>query len=221
MSTHGRIMHSNSRKTVYSSVLYSNIELNGAVTSTRDNSMSELLNEDMLSVDSLDVSDKSQTDPGITLDEATTEELTRDSRFHCFLCQAGFVEEQDLTAQEWMNHAHQMRVGIKDPAANESKLENTSISIGIVNEMATQNVTELQMNAQILSSNEVDLDQHGAKEKSTEIKCEECPFRASLHQEMENHFDQQHKLKELYSCRKCDFDTEESKKLDLHNVKNS
>ena len=63
------------------------------------------------------------------------------------------------------------------------------------------------------------LDQHGAKEKSTEIKCEECPFRASLHQEMENHFDQQHKLKELYSCRKCDFDTEESKKLDLHNVK--
>ena len=61
---------------------------------------------------------------------------------------------------------------------------------------------------------------HIAKEHQEKINCDDCSFTASSTNEIENHINQKHKVKELYSCKQCDFDSEVKSELGAHTAKN-
>ena len=61
---------------------------------------------------------------------------------------------------------------------------------------------------------------HIAREHPPYIKCDDCPLTASSQQELENHVSQKHKVKELFSCYLCDFNSEESSELKAHVTRN-
>ena len=60
-----------------------------------------------------------------TLEETTNQdEQFRQIKFPCYICQAGFVEETELTKHEQMNHSQQINDGIKDANTPDGKDEN-------------------------------------------------------------------------------------------------
>ena len=69
-------------------------------------------------------------------------------------------------------------------------------------------------------ANQDDLSLHVTKEHAVVIVCDECPFTTSSVCDMENHVDQKHRVKELFACYQCDFDSEDKNELEIHNVKN-
>ena len=65
--------------------------------------------------------------------------------------------------------------------------------------------------------NEMELASHIAHEHPAPINCADCTFTALSAKDMENHVDVLHKMKELFSCSQCDFDSEDSNELKAHN----
>ena len=103
---HKRITHESKRK-----IVISNIEMNEAITSTRDNTMYELMNENISVTELLDDSEPGKIVPEITLSEDV---IISQHKLHCFLCQAGFSTEIELTDHEESQHSDHMKAKIEE-----------------------------------------------------------------------------------------------------------
>ena len=97
MSMHKRITHESKRK-----IVISNIEMNEAITSTRDNTISEVLNENISVTELMDDNEDEKVVHEITL---TEDIVVPQHKLHCFLCQAGFSTEIELTKHEKLQHS--------------------------------------------------------------------------------------------------------------------
>ena len=97
MSTHRKITHTNKKK-----IAYLVTDQKEIITSTRDNSVVEIMNENVSTAGIISDSDDLE-------EEIKEEELIVSRKFHCFLCQAGFEEESDLTKHEETEHTEQIK----------------------------------------------------------------------------------------------------------------
>jgi hypothetical protein len=52
-----------------------------------------------------------------------------------------------------------------------------------------------------------------------QINCDDCECKATSTNDMENLVSLEHKVKELFSCKLCDFDPERGTELKTHNDK--
>ena len=108
MSTHNRITHPGKKN-----ISYVSIEKNEVVTSTRDNSVVAIMDEN-ISIEEINDEDE-EPKPPVTLEEEVAEEqLPLSHKFHCFLCQTGFEEEADLTNHEKLEHKEEMKLSTND-----------------------------------------------------------------------------------------------------------
>ena len=53
-------------------------------------------------------------------------------------------------------------------------------------------------------------------EMHTKFVCEDCKFTCLTKNDLEKHIDDDHRMKEVASCDKCDFETEDTKEMEKH-----
>ena len=193
MSMHKRITHESKRK-----IVISNIEMNEAITSTRDNTMSEVLNENISVTDLMDDNEDTKVVTKITLTESLTDEvIVPQHKLHCFLCQDGFATEKELTNHEELQHSDHMK-----GEENNQKLE---IKCHLC-EYLTKEPKEMDNHV---------INQHGF------VCCDLCEYMAEDRQLVAQH-KKKHTGKIIYTCGICEFEaTKESILEDHHEIKHT
>ena len=192
MSMHKRITHASKRR-----IVISNIEMNEAITSTRDNTMSEVLNENISVTDLIEDNENTTAVPRITLTESLTEVLVPQHKLHCFLCQDGFTTETELTNHEEWKHSDHMK-----PEENNKKVE---IKCHLC-EYLTNEPTDMDNHV---------INQHGF------VCCDLCEYMAEDAQLVAQH-KKKHTWRIIYTCGLCEFEaTKESILEDHHEIKHT
>ena len=199
MSIHKRITHPSKRK-----IVLSKVEMNQAITSTRENSMSEVLNENISVTDLTNDHEVSRDDPKETLEEMLAPDVpVPNYKLHCFLCQAGFTEEEELTRHEELQHAEHMKTEVKEECV-EVKLK-VEIKCHLC-EYVTCEPKEMDNHV---------IQQHGF------VCCDLCEYMAEDKQLVAQH-KKKHTGKFIYTCGICEFEaTRKSILEDHHEIKHT
>ena len=217
LKAHKRKKHAN-EGLVVSSI----IELNKISTSTRDNSVSDLLNEDISAIELLDDSEETDT-------AGDMEESIKIKKFHCYMCQAGFVEESELTEHEQKEHHQQLLADnqkqVEKPESNSTceKCPFQSSDNGdLVNHVQKEHTVQVRywdFKAQchlckFETKDPTAMDDHVVKEHGF-VCCNKCEYIAA-----DKSLLKQHKMKHtgtsIYTCGTCEFETTRQAMLNDH-----
>ena len=216
MSTHRRISHPNDKKKSLPSL--------EVITSTRDNSLIEIMNEDISIVDIDEKEDLKVAIPMLTLEEAVEKEVPIiPNKFHCYICQAGFVDEENLTKHEKYEHSEQLVDDLKSHEAStveQLQMEVQEIPSCEKCDFESENQEEYlihkERNIHNIQSNNQMMDNDDKETKSIQFnKCEKCEYRGKDIKDLTEHILSVHETSS-FRCDRCEFITIEKKLLVKH-----
>ena len=202
MSTHRKITHTNSPK---KKISYGPTEEREFVTSTRDNSVVGVMNENISIVEIISDSDELETSVPLEEKKFKEDNFTASSKFHCFICQAGFEEERYLTNHEGVEHTEQMKLSVDNKledvgSSNECEEKSNSVLGDFV--FKSPEIIE----SHIESNHDRVLESHTLDIESEKFQCDICITNCDSNTNLMQHMQLHHTENALeYVCSRCKY----------------